>query len=118
MVSHSARILASNGRRLLDLLDALLKLQELAHEVEVGGDDGASTLDELVSVPGGHREVLDEVSDGDGGRPGDSGLDHHHYHHYYHHHDHHLAVDQDGALAVPRQVDEGEGLVKILLDVL
>ena len=55
--------------QLLDLLDALLKLQELAHEVEVGGDNGASTLDELVRVPGGHREVLDEVSDGDGGRP-------------------------------------------------
>ena len=83
-------------------LDGLLELEQLAHEVEVGRDDGAPQLDELVRLARAHGEVLDEVGDGDGGGARDP----------------RLAVDQDRALAVPRHVDEGECLLEILFDVL
>lgn len=49
------------------VVEVLLKLQELAHEVEVGGDDGPPGLDELVGIRHGHPGVLHQVGDDDGG---------------------------------------------------
>ena len=49
------------------LVQILLELEQLAEKVEVGRDDGALALDELVGVAHGHLGVLEEVGDGDGG---------------------------------------------------
>ena len=48
-------------------VQVLLELQQLAQKVEVGRDDGALALDELVGVAHGHLGVLEDVGDGDGG---------------------------------------------------
>lgn len=50
------------------VVQVLLELQQLAHEVEVGGDDGPPGLDELVSVRHGHPGVLHQVGNDNGGR--------------------------------------------------
>lgn len=49
------------------VVEVLLKLQQLTHEVEVGGDDGPPGFDELVGVRHGHPGVLHQVGDHDGG---------------------------------------------------
>ena len=55
-------------------VQVLLELQQLAQEVEVGRDDGALAFDELVGVAHGQLGVLEDVGDGDGGRPRDTGV--------------------------------------------
>jgi len=80
----------------------LLELQQLTHEVEVGGDDAPSVLDKLVRVDKTHGVMFDEVGHGDGGAPAHPSL----------------AVDQYCAPPVSSQVDEVEGLFEILLEVL
>lgn len=49
------------------VVEVLLKLQQLAHEVEVGGDDGPPRLDKLVGVSHCHPGVLHQVGDHNGG---------------------------------------------------
>lgn len=49
------------------VVEVLLELQQLAHEVEVGGDDGPPGLDKLVGVRHCHPGVLHQVGDHDGG---------------------------------------------------
>lgn len=49
------------------VVEVLLELQQLAHEVEVGGDDGPPGFDKLVGVRHGHPGVLHQVGDHDGG---------------------------------------------------
>lgn len=49
------------------VVEVLLELQQLAHEVEVRGDDGPPGLDKLVGVCHGHPGVLHQVGDDDGG---------------------------------------------------
>ena len=46
-----------------------LKLQQLAHEVEVGRDHRPAPAHVLVGVCHGHERVLHQVGDDDGGRP-------------------------------------------------
>jgi len=48
-------------------LERLLELEQLAHKVEVGRDDGAPGLHEPVGIHHRHGEILDEVGHGDGG---------------------------------------------------
>ncbi len=55
-------------------VDLLLERQQLPHEVEVGSDDGATRLDELVSVEHGECRVLHDIGDGDGGGARHAGL--------------------------------------------
>lgn len=50
------------------LVEVLLEFQQLAHEVEIGADDGALAFDVFVGVAHGHLGVLEDVGDGDGGR--------------------------------------------------
>lgn len=48
-------------------VEILLKLQQLAHEVEVWRDDGPPGFDKLVGVCHGHPGVLHQVGNYDGG---------------------------------------------------
>lgn len=50
------------------VVEVLLKLQQLAHEVEVRRDDGPFAFHKLVGVGHGHPAVLHQVGDHDGGR--------------------------------------------------
>ncbi|KAI5627135.1 hypothetical protein C0J50_13633, partial [Silurus asotus] len=50
------------------------KLQELAHEVQVGRDDRSSQLHKLVGVHHGHPGVFHQVRDDDSGRARDARL--------------------------------------------
>lgn len=65
-----------------------LKVQELAHEVEVGGNVGLFPLDEVVGVVQRQVELLHQVGHGDSDRAADSSQ----------------AVDQDAALFRARLV--------------
>lgn len=56
------------------VVQILLELQQLAHEVEVGGDDGPPGFDELVGVRHGHPGVLHQVGDHNGGGARHAGL--------------------------------------------
>lgn len=97
------RSLLLPGRRLTGIRpEALLKLEELAHEVEVRGDDGAGGLDQLVSFNHAHPPVLHDIGDGYRRRSRDTSL----------------AVDQHAAVTFLRLLYEGEGLLEVLLDVL
>lgn len=49
------------------VVEVLLKLQQLAHEVEVGGDDWPPSLDKLVGIRHCHPGVLHQVGDHNGG---------------------------------------------------
>ena len=55
-------------------LEALLILPELAHEVEVGGDDGAPHFDKFVSLSHGDGVIFHEVGNSNGGRSGHAGV--------------------------------------------
>lgn len=83
------------GLRLVGLQRGL-PLHQLAHEVEVGRDDGPPRLHELVRVDHGAARVLHEVRDDHGGRAGHAGL----------------AVHQHALARLPRLVcgEEGGGL--------
>lgn len=48
-------------------VEVVLKLQQLAHEVKVRGDDGPPGFDKLVGVRHGHPGVLHQVGDHNGG---------------------------------------------------
>lgn len=50
------------------VVEVLLELQQLAHEVEVRRDDGPLAFDKLVGVGHGHPAVLHQVGDHNGGR--------------------------------------------------
>lgn len=54
--------------------DLGLKLQQLPHEAEVGGDDAATLLDELKGLVQLHAVGAHEVGQADGGRAGDASL--------------------------------------------
>lgn len=58
--------------RCVHLVQDLFELHELTDETEVGGDDGAFVLDELISLGHGLVHVLHHVSDDHGGRPGNT----------------------------------------------
>lgn len=49
------------------VVEVLLELQQLTHEVEVWGNDGPSGFDKLVGVCHGHPGVLHQVGNHDGG---------------------------------------------------
>lgn len=51
-----------------------LKLQELAHEAEVGGDDAPALLDKIKGLLQPHPAALDQVGKADCGRAGDASL--------------------------------------------
>lgn len=63
---HTHQLWRKDPRR-YPVVEVLLKLQQLAHEVEVGGDDGSPGLDKLVGVRHCHPGVLHQVGDHDGG---------------------------------------------------
>lgn len=67
-----------------------LKVQELAHEVEVRGNVGLLPLDKVVGVVEGEVEPLHQVGNGDRDGAADTGQ----------------AVDQDATLLRPRLVWE------------
>lgn len=52
------------------IVEVFLKFQQLAHEVEVWGDDGPPGFDKLVGVCHGHPGVLHQVGNHDGGWTG------------------------------------------------
>lgn len=49
------------------IVEVLLELQQLTHEVKVWGDDGPLGFDKLVGVRHGHPGVLHQVGNHDGG---------------------------------------------------
>lgn len=49
------------------IVEVLLKLQQLTHEVEVRGDDGPSGFDKLVGICHCHPGVLHQVGNHNGG---------------------------------------------------
>lgn len=75
-----------------------LKVQELAHEVEVRGDVRLFPLDEVVSVVEREVELLHQVGHGDGDRAADAGQ----------------AVDQDAALLGTGLIC-GEGKTEVMM---
>jgi len=79
-----------------------LPLHQLAHEVEVGADDGAQRLDGPVRVDHGLAARVHEVGDHDGGGARDAGV----------------AVDQHSLRGVAAAVDKSDGLGEVLGDVL
>lgn len=64
---HTAQLWREDTWR-YSVVEVLLKLQQLTHEVEVGGDNGSPGFDELVGVCHGHPCVLHQVGDHDGSR--------------------------------------------------
>ena len=54
--------------------EAPLKLQQLTHEVEVGGHTGTSRLHKVVSRPQVIAEALHDVGHADSGRAGHAGM--------------------------------------------
>lgn len=63
---HTGQLWCEDSWR-YSVVEVLLELQQLAHEVEVRGDDGPPGFDELVGVRHGHPGVLHQVGDHDGG---------------------------------------------------
>lgn len=93
------------GRRWFQLSvgdQILLQLQQLAHEVEVRRDDGAGQFHHLVRFQQGHGLVPHDVGYGNGGTAADAGL----------------TVEQHGGTFFPGVLNEFEGLLEVLLDVL
>ena len=80
------------------LLEALLELEELPHEVEVGGDDGPSRLEHLVRFDHGETPVPHDVGNCDGWGAGDP----------------RLAVHQDAPSALPRLLCNNTHLLTLL----
>ena len=60
---------AVDGRRVTcGSLKALLELEQLAHEVQIGRNDGTPLLDHRVRLDQSERRVTHQVGDGDGRR--------------------------------------------------
>lgn len=83
-----------------------LKVQELAHEVKVGGDVRLLHLDNVVGIIHGEVELLHEVGHGDSNRPAYAGQ----------------TVDQDSTLLTTSLINKansfGEELREILAPVV
>jgi len=67
-------------------LKALLELEQLAHEVQIGRNDGTPLLDHRVGLDQSERRVTHQVGDGDGRRSRNS----------------RVAMDQHGSVRFPR----------------
>lgn len=66
-----ASCLRGAGRRGQDLG---LKLEELTHEAEIGGDDAAALLDKLKGLVQFHAVGAHEIGEANGGGAGDASL--------------------------------------------
>lgn len=75
-----------------------LKVQQLTHEVEVGGNVGLLPLDEVVGVVEREVEPLHQVGHGDRDRAADAGQ----------------AVDQDAAVLGPSFICKTKGTLLVL----